>query len=386
MSDETMQGCTTCHKQFVPKFRFQVAQSVTGTPTYYCSQRCRGGLEQQERAQVACSVCANQFTLSFAFQTADLPTGRRFFCSEPCRMQALNPVEATARHARVIAILNQKGGTGKTTTAINLAAGLAEAGKRVLLVDLDAQGNVGISLGIKGPKSIYHILMQNAEPIECSVPVRNNLDIITSDHTLAAAEIELARRDRRAHALSLRFGKLSAYDYVILDCAPSLSLLNQNALTYAGEVLVPVSCDYLSLVGVKQVLRTIQYVNEILLHPVKICGVLPTFYDVRNRISADAVQNLRGYFKERTLPPVRVNTKLKEAPSLKKTIFELAPDSHGARDYARVVQWIDHLRDADPVSVPVNTEPSVVPLEHVSGSLAASLDAPAVQGSQQVPQ
>lgn len=386
MSDEMMQGCATCHKQFVPKFRFQVAQAANGAATYYCSQRCRGALEQAERAQVSCSVCATPFSLSFAFQTADLPSGRRFFCSETCRMSALNPVESTTRHARVIAILNQKGGTGKTTTAINLAAGLAEAGKRVLLVDLDAQGNVGISLGIKGPKSIYHVLMQNAEPIECSVPVRNNLDIITSDHTLAAAEIELARRDRRAHALSLRFGKLSSYDYVILDCAPSLSLLNQNALTYAGEVLVPVSCDYLSLVGVKQVLRTIQYVNEILLHPVKICGVLPTFYDVRNRISADAVQNLRSFFKERTLPPVRVNTKLKEAPSLKKTIFELAPDSHGARDYARVVQWIDHLREADPVSVPANVEPAVLPLEVSSLERVAQPSAGDKSISEQVPQ
>ena len=347
---EAMQTCQTCCKQFVPKFRFQVAQTAAGNQ-YFCSQRCRA--PQVEPASVhtmhACTVCAQQFSLAFAFQTAEVAGERKYYCSEKCRGESLRPVTEPQRVARKIAVLNQKGGTGKTTTAINLAAGLAEAGNRVLLVDLDAQGNVGISLGIKGPKSIYHVLMQNADPVECSVPVRSNLDVLTSDYTLAAAEIELARKDRRAHALSQRFAKLDVYDYVILDCAPSLSLLNQNALTYASEVLVPVSCDYLSLVGVKQVLRTIQYVNQILMHPVRICGVLPTFFDVRAKISTDAVQNLRSYFKERTLPPIRVNTKLKEAPQFKKSVFEHAPDSHGARDYARVVQWISNLdaRGAD---------------------------------------
>jgi chromosome partitioning protein len=344
-TEEQTQACQSCQKQFVPKFRFQVAQTSAGTQ-YYCSQRCRGpeiGAAAQ-RHDVSCDQCSKSFTLAFAFQTAEFAEGRKFFCSELCRHAAMTQKQPTAnKPARVIAVLNQKGGTGKTTTAINVAAGLAESNKRVLLVDLDAQGNVGISLGIKGPKTIYHVLSQGADPVECAVPVRNNLDVLTSDYTLAAAEVELARKDRRAHALAMRFGQLHQYDFVILDCAPSLSLLNQNALTYAAEVLVPVSCDYLSLVGVKQVLRTIQYVNEILMHPVRICGVLPTFYDVRNKISADAVQNLRQYFKERTLPPVRVNTKLKEAPSFKKTVFEHAPDSHGARDYLRVVEWVSNL-------------------------------------------
>jgi chromosome partitioning protein len=348
MSDEALQACQSCRKQFAPKFRFQMAQTANGM-VYYCSQKCRGAeIAPAARHDVTCDTCTKPFTLSFAFQTAEFPEGRKFFCSEACRHAAMTAKQpASAKPARVIAVLNQKGGTGKTTTAINVAAGLAEAGSRVLLVDLDAQGNVGISLGIKGPKTIYHVLSQGADPVECAVPVRNNLDVLTSDYTLAAAEVELARKDRRSHALASRFGQLNQYDYVILDCAPSLSLLNQNALTYAAEVLVPVSCDYLSLVGVKQVLRTLQYVNEILMHPVRICGVLPTFFDTRNKISTDAVQNLRQYFKERTLPPVRVNTKLKEAPAFKKTVFEHAPDSHGARDYARVVEWVANLSQVD---------------------------------------
>src|SRR5439155_202424 len=158
-------------------------------------------------------------------------------------------------HARPVAILNQKGGTGKTTTAINLAAGLADRGYDVLLVDLDAQGNVGASLGIRGERTLYHLLVEDAPVGDVIVPVRNHLDVITSDATLAAAEVHLARldgaRDRvLADHLSPGISR-GRYEYVVLDCGPSLSLLNQNALSFVDEVMIPVSCDYLALVGVK---------------------------------------------------------------------------------------------------------------------------------------
>ncbi len=133
---------------------------------------------------------------------------------------------------------------------------------------------------------------------------------------------------------------LSGYEYVVIDCAPSLSILNHNALTYAGEVLIPVSSDYLALVGVKQVLYTLRRVTEQTGRDVRIAGVLPTFYDVRNRISAEAVNYLRKTFGAKLLPPVRVNTRIAEAPAQKKTVFEHAPDSNGARDYIRVVEWL----------------------------------------------
>ena len=123
---------------------------------------------------------------------------------------------------------------------------------------------------------------------------------------------------------------------------------NQNALTYADHILIPVSCDYLSLVGVKQILRTLKKVNELLLHPVSILGVVPTFYDVRTRISVEAVNTLKSYFKDRVLPPIRVNTRLKEAPSHKKTIFEYAPDSRGSKDYRQLVKRVISLCEANP--------------------------------------
>jgi chromosome partitioning protein len=140
------------------------------------------------------------------------------------------------------------------------------------------------------------------------------------------------------------------YAHVILDCGPSLSLMNQNALSYADEVIIPVTCDYLALVGVKQVLRTIKDIEKHLLHSVRVTAVLPTFYDGRIKLAREAVATLREHFKERCLEPVRQNTRLAEAPAHKKTIFEFAPDSHGAEDYRRIVEWV--LRDAQPAATP----------------------------------
>ncbi|QED30257.1 ParA family protein [Microvenator marinus] len=240
-----------------------------------------------------------------------------------------------------IAILNQKGGTGKTTTTVSLAAGLAEAGHRVLVIDVDSQGHVGVSLGVEGKHTIYHVVVEEIPLERCVVRARPNLDILIGNETLASAEIVLARMNEgRDRALRDRLEDVSNYDFVLLDCGPSLSLLNMNALTFADHLIVPVSCDYLSLVGVKQVMKTLKNVNQVLLHPITVLGILPTFYDMRNNISDESVRTLKGYFQDKVLPPIRVNTKLKEAPSLQKTIFEFAPESRGASDYQKVVDWL----------------------------------------------
>jgi chromosome partitioning protein len=280
------------------------------------------------------------------FQIAVTADGHQsHFCSLDCRKTGLGDEAFRAKRARRIAILNQKGGTGKTTTAINLAAGLAEREREVLLVDTDAQGNVGVSLGVAGEKSLYHVLVESADPVEESVPVRQHLDVITSDATLAAAEIWLARAnvDQRSRILTKRLNLMQVsrrYDYVIIDCGPSLNLLNQNALSYVDEVIIPVTCDYLALVGVKQVLKTIKDVERHLGHAVRISAVLPTFYDGRTRLAREVLETLQGHFKTKCLEPIRHNTRLAEAPSHRKTIFEYAPQSHGAADYNRVVDWV----------------------------------------------
>lgn len=310
-----------------------------------------------------CSACGQEFRPSFVFQIAVTSGGQRnHFCSLECRKVGLGEEGFRAKRARRIAILNQKGGTGKTTTAVNLAAGLAEREQQVLLVDTDAQGNVGVSLGVAGEKSLYHVLVDAAEPAEVAVPVRSHLDVITSDATLAAAEIWLARQniDQRSRTLTKRLNQIGVsrrYDHVIIDCGPSLNLLNQNALSYVDEVIIPVTCDYLALVGVKQVLRTIKDVERHFGHAVRISAVLPTFYDGRTRLAREVLETLQGHFKSKCLEPIRMNTRLAEAPSHKKTIFEYAPVSHGAEDYNRVVDWV--LATTAQVETSIHSEPQV---------------------------
>lgn len=242
---------------------------------------------------------------------------------------------------RKLAVFNHKGGTGKTTTSVSVAAGLAMKGYKVLLVDTDSQGNVGVSLGVKPEKTLYHCLVMGLKPQDVAIKIRENLDLLPSNETLAAAELYLAGRQNRDRILKDRLAQATShYDIVMLDCSPSLSLLNQNALVFADGILVPVACDFLSLVGVRQVIKTVKNVNSLLHHPVQIYGVLPTFYDARARICRDAWGTLKEHFGDRCFQPVRSTTKIKEAPAQGKTIFEYAPDSHAAADYQRAVDRI----------------------------------------------
>ncbi len=296
--------------------------------------------------QKLCAHCDTPFVPTFVYQLAVSKTReRQYFCSLPCRHAVLGEGGFRNQRARRIAVLNHKGGTGKTTTSVSLAAGLAERGKRVLLVDTDAQGNVGLSLGISGEHSLYHVLVENMNPDDVVVPVRKNFDVITSSQLLAAAEIWLARQPTEERSKVLRerlsISEISkGYDYVLIDCGPSLNLLNQNALSYADEIIIPVNCDYLSLVGVKQVLGTLRDMEKHLMHTVRLSGVLPTFYDARTKLASEVLETLQDHFKGKCLPAIRSNTKLAEAPSRRKTIFEHAPDSYGAEDYLRIVDWL----------------------------------------------
>ncbi|MBI4957478.1 MAG: ParA family protein [Myxococcales bacterium] len=265
------------------------------------------------------------------------------------------PAHAEGREPapRCIAVFNHKGGTGKTTTSVNLAAGLADRGKRVLLVDTDSQGNVAVSLGASAERSLYHVLVMGLRPADAVQSVRPNLDLLPSNETLAAAELYLAGRQSRDRVLAQRLAPaLTAYDYVIVDCSPSLSLMNQNALCLAEGVLVPVACDYLSLVGVRQVLKTVKNVNALLHHRLSIWGVLPTFFDARANICVEALGTLRSHFGDRCLAPVRATTKLKEAPAQARSIFEHAPGTYGSEDYRALVErvLVGLAADAAPAS------------------------------------
>jgi chromosome partitioning protein len=332
----TARSCTVCSKSFELKFRFQVEES-SGQTRFFCTQRCQQTHLRGTEGTASCTSCKKTFPLEYTWQVATGDTGTRYACSEPCRAKLQRPAP---RGTRRIAVFNHKGGTGKTTTAVNVAAGLAEAGYRTLLVDVDPQGNVGVSLGVRGETTLYHVLVLGTDPRDVAVPVRSNLDVITSNESLAAAELYLAARPNRDRVLRERMSGTDAYDAVVLDCSPSLSLLNQNALCYADSVLIPVSCDYLALVGVKQCVRTLKNVHEHLKHPVHILGVVPTFYDARQKLAREVTDTLKQKFGDLCFEPVRANMKLREAPAAKQTIFEYAPDSHGAEDYREVVKRV----------------------------------------------
>lgn len=324
--------CTVCKTPFRVRFAYQVQRTLSDT-SYFCSHECQKRHLMVE-SRHACGVCGTLFEPLYAFQQRTHEGVTDYFCKEECRKAALAKEEASRRSVTKIAVLNQKGGTGKTTTSISLAAGLADLGHRVLLVDLDAQSNIAVSLGLTAPRSISDVLLGEAHPLDCVVQVAPNLDAIISGASLSTVETKLVQLEVARHeALSLRLASVKQYDFVILDCSPSLSVLNQNSLTYADFVLIPVSCDYLSLVGVRNIMRTLKSVNEVLLSPVEILGVVPTFHGLSEQCTRETMRSLNGFFGERVLHAIRVDPALRQAPMHRKTIFEHAPESTGAQDY-----------------------------------------------------
>jgi len=286
-------------------------------------------------------VCGGEVRVRYAYQVLDHKSGRVHVCSEGCYAQLkerFSTLPLPAPRARRVAVINQKGGTGKTTTAIALAAGLADTGRRVLLIDADPQGSVGVSLGVRSRRTLYQVLCKELPLEDAVVPVSGNLDVLVADGTLAHVDLELAQTPSRA---SLVRNKLSAapYDDLVIDCGPALSMLNQSVLSFVDEVMVPCACEYLSLVGVKQLLETLKRVNTVLGHPVEVTAVVPTFFDGRTRGAQEALAALRAHFGARCTPPIRTTVRLKEAPRAKKTIFEYAPHSRGAVDYRALVDW-----------------------------------------------
>jgi chromosome partitioning protein len=231
---------------------------------------------------------------------------------------------------------------GKTTTAVNLGAGLAMRGDRVLLVDLDTQGHVARAMGITPPRSLYEVLDENLPPRQAITPARPRLDLLAGGRLLARAKKTIASLPYGAeHVLSEKLSKLIDYDYIILDTAPSWDVLNVNALFYAHEVLLPISMEALAVYGMADFMESIKGVRRY--NPsIHLKYVLPTFFDRRVRKSTEILQQLLDHFQRTVLPPIRYNVALSECPAHGKTIFEYAPKSRGSKDYARLVERIAH--------------------------------------------
>ncbi len=245
-----------------------------------------------------------------------------------------------------ICIINQKGGVGKTTVTVNLAAGLARAGKKVLLIDLDPQGNLATCLPIhEEKKNMYHILVENANPLECIHRVAINLDLIASDEQLTKTEILLASEPAREYVLSKKLKSIKKYDYVFVDCPPSLGLLNQNALLYCQEAYIPVSTDTLGIDALQKMEKAIEVLNDVFSHELSIGKIIPTLYDKRNKICRVSLAELQNMSYEKVTNPIRMNSKIKECVKKQKSIFSYAPSSLGAQDFKELVKNILYESD-----------------------------------------
>ncbi|NIM19000.1 MAG: AAA family ATPase [Candidatus Latescibacteria bacterium] len=238
---------------------------------------------------------------------------------------------------RKIAIITSKGGTGKTTTAINLGHGLALCGKRVLIIDCDAQRNIGIAFDVKAEKTLCDLLQYGDVDV---VEVRKNLYMIDSGgRDLAELEMILAGQSKRERRLERALENLSGCDVVLCDCSPTINLININAITYAEEVIIPISMDYLAQAGARQTIQIIDEVNSYTNSGTQVMGILGTFYDGRTRLSKEVLETLRKHFPDTLLDTViRINTSLREAPSFNRTIFEHSPMSRGAFDYYQLTE------------------------------------------------
>ena len=231
-----------------------------------------------------------------------------------------------------IAVMTSKGGTGKTTTAINLGHCLALSGKKVLLIDCDSQGNVAMAFNQQPKQGLAELLLTGEVDIN---KVRTNLYMIDSGgKRLVESEMIMSRQDDREVRMTEVFARLVGSDYVICDCPPTINLININALNYCDFVIIPVSMDFFATEGAKKTLLLIKEIEEKIGHRVNVMGILATFFDKRTKISDRIYNQLIQEFGDKVfVTKIRINTQIKEAQENYQTIFEFAPYSHGALDY-----------------------------------------------------
>jgi len=248
--------------------------------------------------------------------------------------------------AKVIAITNQKGGVGKTTTAINLAASLAANNLRVLLVDSDPQGNTTSGLGVEKTaelKTLYHVLLGGEEILPTILKTEcEGLELIPADKNLVGANLDLVDTEEREFRLRSALAPIrERYDYVLIDCPPALDLLTLNAMMAADSVLIPIQCEFFALEGISQLIDTVDKIRESFQHPLKIEGILLTMFDERTNLTRQVAEDLRDFFGDEVLKTVIPRSiRLAEAPSYGKPILMYDPRSRAAESYIKLAKEI----------------------------------------------
>lgn len=246
---------------------------------------------------------------------------------------------------KIIAVANQKGGVGKTTTSVNLSAAFAEMGKKVLLIDCDPQGNATSGLGIEKDGlelSIYDALINDTPMEEIIIQTQFGLDVVPSVMDLAGAEVELVNLEDKQYRLKKAVELVKEkYDYILIDCPPSLGHVTLNALTAADSVLLPLQCEFYALEGLSQLLSTVQLVQEQLNEKLRIEGLVLTMYDSRTNLAEQVVEEVKTHFPDMVYATkIPRNVRLSEAPSFGKTIFAYASSSKGAQAYMSLAEEV----------------------------------------------
>jgi chromosome partitioning protein len=257
---------------------------------------------------------------------------------------------------RIVAVTNLKGGIGKTTTVVNVGAGLALKGARVLLVDVDAQGNLALALGLSPRRTLYEALVDGARAADCVTPARPNLDLLAADESLLSAQPTLARRPDWSRALEQVLRPLKRdYDFIFVDCGGSMTVLNVNALIAASDVMVPTTVEHLSMKGMEKLFKQVAGLKNSV-GTIRI--IVPTLFDPRLKQSTALLEQLQTTYGSLVAPPIRVNVRLSESSAAGRTIYEFDRRSRGALDYAQLVERLSTIWSFNP-------EGAVSPIEAV---------------------
>ena len=286
---------------------------------------------------------------------------------------------------RIISILNQKGGVGKTTTTVNLAAALAALEFKVLVIDLDPQTHLGLHFGVESESaSVYDLLMEEDVTIQDTIMfARENIDLVTSEVDLVAAESELASKTDRHDLLSRKLAAVvDNYDYILIDCPPSLGLLTINALAASKELIVPMQTHFLALQGVSRLFETVQMLVGGLNPELQVTGIVLCMHEKNTKLAREVVDDLQEFFdssRESDLPwknctilqpAIRRNVKLAEAPSFGQTIFDYEPDCAGANDYRKLAESVIAIQQIEHRASEVEAKPTEEHVEPASNDPA----------------